>query len=147
MAVRLQDPIVNCATPVEQGSYLDIHNKLKALYAIPGSPFYGLTGDKIDPMRVAYIEALTPYSDKNANPQLIASLQNDPNYKALGFVTKNCKAGDYIVDGEPHRQFARNLLNLRSQPRQALPRKNSRRNMTTLNPAVTVILILKIRFP
>lgn len=95
------EPLVNCATPVEQGSYLDIHNKLKALYATPGSPFYGLTGDKIDPMRVAYIEALTPYSDKNANPQLIASLQNDPNYKALGFVTKNCKAGDYTVDGEP----------------------------------------------
>jgi hypothetical protein len=78
-----------------------MHNKLKALYATPGSPFYGLGTDKIDPMRVAYVEALTPYSDKNANPQFIANLQSDPAYKSLGFVSKACKRGDYVVDGEP----------------------------------------------
>ncbi len=93
-------PLVNC-TFVEQGAYQDIHNKLKVLYANPKSPFYGLGNDKVDPMRVVYIEGLTPFSDKNANPQLIANLQNDPNYKLLGFVTKNCKQGEYTVDGEP----------------------------------------------
>jgi hypothetical protein len=100
MASLQGTPIVNC-TFVEQGIYLDTHNKLKALYANPKSPFYGLVGDNVDPMRVAYIEPLTPFSDKNANPQLISNLQNDPAYKALGFVTKNCKRGEYIIDGEP----------------------------------------------
>lgn len=94
-------PLVKC-TFIEQGAYKDMHDKLKALYATPGSPFFGLSGDQVDPMRVGYMGAFTPWSQGKTDPQLLGKIQNDPAYKLLGFVTKGCMPGEYVVDGEPH---------------------------------------------
>jgi hypothetical protein len=102
IAADLQkQPLVNCMF-VEQGNYKATHDKLTALVTNPGSAFFGIVPDKIDPFRVVYIHMPIPGGNTNvADLQLLGKLQKDPAYQALGFKTKNCTLGNYSVDGEP----------------------------------------------
>ena len=100
VAADLQkQPLVNC-TYSEQGPYKDLHSKLLALVADSKSAFYGIASDKVDPLRVAYFRMPTPDYPDPSDLQLLSKIQKDPAYQALGFVTKNCAAGTYSIDGE-----------------------------------------------